>query len=31
MKKSFITVTSNKGFGNKALSINCYVYSCVDD
>lgn len=31
MKKSFITVTPDEGFGNKALSINCDVYSSADD
>ena len=31
MKKSFVTVTSDEGFGNKALSINCDVYSDTDD
>lgn len=31
MKKSFITVIPNEGSGNKALSVNCDVYSDVDD
>ena len=31
MKKSFVTVTSDEGFGNKALSVNCDVYSSADD
>lgn len=31
MKKSFVTVTPDEGFGNKALSINCDVYSGADD
>lgn len=31
MKKSFVTVTLDEGFGNKALSINCDVYSGDDD
>lgn len=31
MKKSFVTVTSDEGFGNKALSINYDVYSDADD
>ena len=31
MKKSFVTVTLDEGFGNKALSINCDVYSSADD
>lgn len=31
MKKSFVTVTSDEGFGNKALSINCDAYSSADD
>lgn len=31
MKKSFVTVTLDEGFGNKALSINCDVYSGADD
>lgn len=31
MKKSFVTVTLDEGFGNKALSINCDVYSDADD
>lgn len=31
MKKSFVTVTPDEGFGNKALSINCDVYSDADD
>lgn len=30
-KKSFVTVTPDEGFGNKALSINCDVYSGADD
>ena len=31
MKKSFVNVTPDEGFGNKALSINCDVYSDADD
>jgi hypothetical protein len=31
MKKSFVTVTLDEGSGNKALSINCDVYSGADD
>jgi hypothetical protein len=31
MKKSFVTVTPDEGFGNKALSINCDAYSSADD
>ena len=31
MKKSFVTVTPDEGFGNKALSINYDVYSGADD
>lgn len=31
MKKSFVTVTLDEDFGNKALSINCDVYSGADD
>lgn len=31
MKKSFVTVTLDEGFGNKALSVNCDVYSSADD
>lgn len=31
MKKSFVTVTPDEGFGNKVLSINCDVYSGADD
>ena len=31
MKKSFVTVTPDEGSGNKALSINCDVYSGADD
>ena len=31
MKKSFVTITPDEGFGNKALSINCDVYSGADD
>lgn len=31
MKKSFVTVTPDEGFGNKALNINCDVYSDADD
>lgn len=31
MKKSFVTVILDEGFGNKALSINCDVYSGADD
>ena len=31
MKKSFVTITPDKGFGNKALSTNCDVYSGADD
>lgn len=31
MKKSFVTVTHDEGFGNKALSINCDAYSSADD
>lgn len=31
MKKSFVTVTPDEGFGNKALSVNCDVYSSADD
>lgn len=31
MKKSFVTVTPDEGFGNKALSINCDVYSDAND
>lgn len=31
MKKSFVTITPDEGFGNKALSVNCDVYSSADD
>lgn len=31
MKKSFVTVTPDEDSGNKALSINCDVYSGADD
>ena len=31
MKKSFVIVTPDKGTGNKALSVNCDVYSSADD
>lgn len=31
MKKSFVTVTPDESSSNKALSINCDVYSGVDD
>lgn len=31
MKKSFVTVTPDEGFSNKALSVNCDVYSSADD
>ena len=31
MKKSFVTVTPDEGFGNKALSVNCDAYSSADD
>lgn len=31
MKKSFVTITPDEGFGNKALNINCDVYSDADD
>lgn len=31
MKKSFVTIIPDEGFGNKALSINCDVYSGADD
>ena len=30
-EKSFVIVTPDEGFGNKALSINCDVYSGADD
>ena len=30
-KKSFVTVIPNKGSGNKALSVNCDIYSGADD
>lgn len=31
MKKSFVTVTSDESSSNKALRINCDVYSSADD
>ncbi len=31
MKKSFVTVTPDEDFGNKALSINCDAYSDTYD
>lgn len=31
MKKSFVIVTSDESSGNKALRINCDVYSSADD
>ena len=31
MKKSFVTVTPDESFSNKALSVNCDVYSSADD
>lgn len=31
MKKSFVTVTLDESPGNKALSVNCDVYSDADD
>lgn len=31
MKKSFVTVTSDKDSGNEALSVNCDAYSDADD
>lgn len=31
MKKSFVTITPDEDFGNKALNINCDVYSDADD
>ena len=31
MKKSFVTVILDEGFGNKALSANCDVYNRDDD
>lgn len=31
MKKSFVTVTPDESSSNKALSINCDVYSGADD
>lgn len=31
MKKSFVTVTPDEGFGNKALSVNCDAYSGAYD
>lgn len=31
MKKSFVTVIPDEGSGNKALSVNCDVYSGADD
>lgn len=31
MKKSFVTVTLDEGFSNKALSVNCDAYSSADD
>ena len=31
MKKSFVTVTSDESSNNKALSVNCDIYSDVDD
>lgn len=30
-EKSFVTVTPDESFGNKALSVNCNVYSSADD
>jgi hypothetical protein len=30
-KKSFVTIIPNEDFGNKALSVNCDIYSGVDD
>lgn len=31
MKKSFVTVTSDESSNNKALRVNCDVYSGADD
>lgn len=31
MKKSFVTVTPDESFGNKALSVDYNVYSSADD
>lgn len=31
MKKSFVTIIPNEDFGNKALSVNCDIYSGVDN
>lgn len=31
MKKSFVTVTPDESSSNKALSVNCDVYSSADD
>lgn len=31
MKKSFVTVIPDESSGNKALSVNCDVYSSADD
>lgn len=31
MKKSFVTVIPDEGFGDKALSVNCDVYSGADN
>lgn len=31
MKKSFVTVTPNENFSNKALRVNCDAYSSADD
>lgn len=30
-EKSFVTVTPDESPGNKALSVNCNVYSSADD
>jgi hypothetical protein len=30
-EKSFVTVTPDESSGNKALSVNCDVYSSADD
>lgn len=30
-EKSFVTVTPDESSGNKALSVNCNVYSSADD
>lgn len=31
MKKNHVTVISDEGSGNKALSVNCDAYSSADD